>query len=135
MRRTKYLTRIIYKLNQGGNFLAVNVGADEWVYQVKELAEAVAKIIPDVGVSINKDGQPDKRSYKVNFNRFKRIAPNHQPQVDLTSSIEHLKIGLETIGFDNGDFRNSTFMRLKVITHLIDRKLLNENLQWIKPAN
>ena len=30
----------------GGEFLAVNVGSDEWNYQVKDLAEAVAKVIP-----------------------------------------------------------------------------------------
>ena len=37
----------------GGEFLAVNVGSDEWNYQVKDLAQAVAKVIPGVDVSIN----------------------------------------------------------------------------------
>lgn len=121
-------------LNQGGTFLAVNVGTGEWNYQVKELAEAVAKAIPGTIVSINKNAQPDKRSYKVDFSRFKKLAPFHQPQIDLASSIENLAIGLKATGFDNGDFRNSTFMRLKVITSLIEKKLLNENLQWIDSA-
>jgi len=69
-------------------------------------------------------------SYKVDFGLFKKLAPDHQPQVDLTSSIKDLKMGLDTIGFDDGDFRNSSLMRLKVLTHLIDRGLLNANLQW-----
>ena len=43
----------------GGNFLAVNIGSEEWNYQVKDLAAAVAKVIPGVDVSINKNAQPD----------------------------------------------------------------------------
>jgi nucleoside-diphosphate-sugar epimerase len=121
-------------LDVGGDFLAINVGTDKWNYQVKDLAETVAEVIPGVSVSINKDAQPDKRSYRVDFGLFKKLAPNHQPQVDLTSSIKDLKTGLETIGFDDGDFRNSSLMRLKVLTHLIDRGILNTNLQWTNSA-
>jgi nucleoside-diphosphate-sugar epimerase len=44
----------------GGDFLAVNVGCNKWNFQVKDLARAVAKVIPDVEVSINKNAEPDK---------------------------------------------------------------------------
>jgi nucleoside-diphosphate-sugar epimerase len=115
----------------GGEFLAVNVGCDEWNYQVKDLAEAVAGIIPGVDVSINKDAQPDKRSYRVNFQLFSRLAPEYQPKVSLTESIKELKNGLESIGFKNGEFRESRHMRLKVLTELQEKGLLNEKLQWI----
>ncbi len=57
----------------GGNFLAVNIGSDEWNYQVKDLAEAVAKVMPEVDVSINKNAQPDKRSYRVEFWTFQKV--------------------------------------------------------------
>ena len=46
----------------GGDFLAVNVGSDGRNYQVKDLAEAVASIVPGVKVAVNKNAQPDKRS-------------------------------------------------------------------------
>jgi nucleoside-diphosphate-sugar epimerase len=118
--------------DSGGAFLAVNVGSDEWNYQVKDLAEAVAKAIPGVEVSINKDAQPDKRSYRVNFDLFRRLAPDHQPKVNLTESIIELKHGLESLGFKDGDFRNSTYMRLKILTELQEKGLLNEKLRWIK---
>ena len=35
----------------GGPFVAVNVGSDVWNYQVKDLAHAVAEVIPGVEVS------------------------------------------------------------------------------------
>lgn len=115
---------------QGGEFLAINVGSDEWNYQVRELAEAVAKAVPGAEVTINKNAQPDKRSYRVNFNLFKTLAPKHQPQVDLTTTIYQLKEGLERMKLDGQEFRNSKYMRLKVLMDLKNNRLLNETLNW-----
>ena len=127
---------IDWAINRGiaiaGDFLAVNVGSDKWNYQVKDLAEAVADVIPDVNISINKDAQPDKRSYRVNFDLFEKLAPEHQPEVDIITTIKELREGLEAMGFNNSDFRNSRFMRLKVLTDLQERGLLNDNLEWLK---
>jgi nucleoside-diphosphate-sugar epimerase len=119
-------------LSAGGEFLAVNIGSDKWNYQVKDLAEEVAKVIPGTNISINKDAQPDKRSYRVNFDLFKKLAPFHQPKVSLTESVKELKNGLESMGFRDGEFRNSRYMRLKILTELQEKGYLNENLQWIK---
>jgi nucleoside-diphosphate-sugar epimerase len=121
-------------VSSGGEFLAINIGSDEWNYQVKDLAEAVAKVIPNIEVSINKDAQPDKRSYRVNFNLFKKLAPSYQPRVDLITSVKELKEGLEAMGFKDGEFRNSKYMRLKILTQLQEKGLLNEKLQWIKAS-
>ena len=118
--------------DNGGEFLAVNVGTDAWNYQVKELAEAVATVIPDTDVSINKNAQPDKRSYRVNFELFKKLAPNHQPQVDLVSTIHELKEGLESLLFNDANFRNSKYMRLMVLTYFREKGLLDNRLSWVK---
>lgn len=115
---------------EGGEFLAVNIGSNEWNYQVKDLAVAVAKVIPGVEVSINKDAPPDKRSYKVSFELFKRLAPDYQPKIDLMTTIKELKDGLEAMRFKDGDFRDSEFMRLKVLIHLRSKGLLTEKLEW-----
>ena len=116
--------------NNGGLFVAVNAGSDAWNYQVIELAYAVKKIIPGVDVSINKDAQPDKRSYRVNFDFFKKLAPRHQPQVDLQDAIRGLKQGLEGMGFCDPNFRESRYIRLKVLADLRQRGLINEKLEW-----
>ena len=116
----------------GGSFLAVNVGSDEWNYQVKDLADAVASVIPGTAVSINKDAQPDKRSYKVNFDLFKKLAPLHQPNTSLAESIKELKDGLESIKFRDPEFRNSRYMRLMILTELQQKGFINEKLQWIR---
>ena len=106
------------------------MGSDTWNYQVKELTYAVAEVMPGVSVSINKDAQPDKRSYRVDFSLFKQLAPNHQPIHDLKSTILELKAGLEAMHFNNPDFRNSRFMRLKVLSELRAENLINDKLEW-----
>jgi nucleoside-diphosphate-sugar epimerase len=117
-------------LSGDAGFLAVNVGRDDFNYQVKDLAEAVAGEIPGVDVSINPNAQPDKRSYRVSFERYTRLAPDHQPQLDLRTSIRRLRDGLSAMGFQDNDFRNSRFVRLKVLTNLVDGGLLTDKLEW-----
>jgi len=116
---------------ESGNYLAVNVGSQEWNYQVRDLAEAVARAVPGTRVSINKDAPPDKRSYRVDFSLYKALAPKHQPQVSLDQAISEIKTGLESMLFNDADFRASQFMRLKVIEKHIEEQRLSEQLRWI----
>lgn len=116
--------------SNGGEFLAVNTGSNEWNYQVTDLAEAVADVIPGTVVSINRNAAPDKRSYRVNFDLFKKLAPNHQPVYTLNEAIQGLRDGLLEMDFKDGDFRNSLLMRLKVLTSLQESNKINEQLQW-----
>jgi nucleoside-diphosphate-sugar epimerase len=118
------------ELTAGGPFLIVNAGDDRWNYQVKDLAEAVAEVIPDVEVSINKNAQPDKRSYKVSFAKFKSLAPGYTPEVDLIAAVTELRDGLSAIGFKDENFRQSHFMRLNVLSRLKEAGLLTGNLGW-----
>lgn len=114
----------------GGDFLAVNTGSNEWNYQVKELAETVAEIVPGCAVNINADALPDKRSYKVNFDLFKKLAPHHQPVFDLKSTINKLYSSLNEMEFNNPNFRESDLMRLNVITRMKEKGILDNNLMW-----
>lgn len=114
----------------GGQHLAINVGRNEWNYQVKDLAQAVASAVPNTVVEINTDAPPDKRSYKVDFSLFEELAPAHLPQVSLDMSIERLCDGLRGMNFNVEDFRNSQFMRLRILdAHLAAGRLDNE-LRW-----
>jgi nucleoside-diphosphate-sugar epimerase len=117
-------------LSSGGSFLVINVGSNDWNYRVKELAEAVAQVIPGTGVFVNPEAQPDKRSYRVNFDLFRNLAPDYQPCYDLTTTIEELRNGLEAMEFREKDFRNTPYMRLKVIEGLRAKGLLDEQLCW-----
>ena len=120
--------------SNGGELLSVNAGSDEWNYQVRDLAAAVATAIPGTKVSINTDAPPDKRSYKVDFALFRNLAPNHVPQVTLAQSIERLRDGLVGMGFADKDFRNSQYMRLKTLERLMGSGRLAPDLRWTGTA-
>jgi nucleoside-diphosphate-sugar epimerase len=121
---------VLREQQNGGCFAAVNAGSNEWNYQVRDLANVVADVIPGVSVSINKEAAPDKRSYRVCFDFFKRLAPNHQPEMSLKDSVRNLRLGLESMHFNDPDFRNSNYVRLKMLNRLLEQKLINENLAW-----
>ena len=113
-----------------GDFLAVNVGSDAWNYRVKELAEAVAAVVPGVSISVNKTAPQDSRSYRVDFALYGKLAPHHQPQVDLLTAIAELKEGLDAMGFNDPNFRSSRFMRLEALKRLRESGALNSRLEW-----
>ena len=115
---------------KGGEFLAVNAGSDDSNYQVRELAEAVARQVPGTKVSINTDAPPDKRSYKVDFSLFRSLAPAHVPRISLDQSITRLRDGLTRMGFADKEFRNSPYMRLKTLERHMAAGRLGADLRW-----
>jgi nucleoside-diphosphate-sugar epimerase len=117
--------------SQGGRFLAVNAGSDDRNYQVKDLANAVAEANPGTSVNINKAAQPDTRSYQVDFSLFASLAKGHVPQVTLRQSIDMLGKGLRGMGFADPDFRNSGYIRLKVLEAHIAAGRLTPDLRWV----
>lgn len=116
--------------DNGGRYLSVNVGSDDRNYQVKDLADAVARVVPGTTVSTNVDAPVDSRSYRVDFSLFKALAPDHQPQVTLDQSAAMLRDGLERMGFSEANFRNSLHIRLRVLEKLIAEGLVDDNLRW-----
>ena len=100
------------------------------IIAVKDLANAVAKLIPKTNILINKDALPDKRSYSVDFSLYEKLAVNFQPIVSLEKSIIRLKDGLEGINFKNKDFRNSSFMRLNTLRKHINEGRIGKDLNW-----
>ena len=118
----------------GGRYLAVNIGSDDWTVQIRDLARAVAETVPGASYSVNPDASPDNRSYKVDFSLFRRLAPAHQPQATITGTIGDLATQLQAIGFADADFRGSMLMRLKALQNHLDRGALTEDLRWRMPA-
>ncbi|KIL36983.1 NAD-dependent epimerase [Cohnella kolymensis] len=115
----------------GGAFLVVNVGADQWNFRVHELAEAVARAIPDLDISLNKNAMPDHRSYKVNFDLYKSLAAGYQPEQNLETTIKELKDGIDAMGcVDNWDAGKSFLIRLHVLEMLRNKGLLTADLKW-----
>lgn len=113
-----------------GRHLVVNAGADSANYQVRDLAQAVARALPGTEVSINTEAPADSRSYQVDFGLYASLAPRHQPQVTLDRSIADLVEGLRGMGFADPDFRNSPMIRLRVLQDHMAAGRLTDRLVW-----
>ena len=117
-------------VSDGGEYVVVNVGSKEGNYTVNDMAEVITEIIPDVEVLRRKGAQADKRSYRVSFDLFQKLAPDHQPKVDLRETVAELKNGLEAMNFAEKDFRNSHYVRLNVLSGLREKGFLTPDLRW-----
>jgi nucleoside-diphosphate-sugar epimerase len=115
--------------SQGGTFLTLNTGSNSWNYQVKDLALAVQAIISKVKVQINENAEPDKRSYRVNFDLFKKLAPDHQPIHTLPDTIQDLVQGLVELEFSDANFRSGELMRLNIIRALRQQETITSELR------
>ena len=65
--------------NNGGSFLSINVGSNDWNFKIIDLAKIVSKTLGNIPLKFGDDPVADPRSYKVDFNLFKELAPNFQP--------------------------------------------------------
>ena len=115
----------------GGRNLVVNAGSAQSNYRVLEVAEAVASVRPGVSISVNASAPVDSRSYQVDFGWFAQLAPDYQPRVSLTESIEGLVEGLERMRFADRDFRNSAMVRLHVLNDHLASGRLSPDLRWL----
>lgn len=119
---------------QGGLLVRVNVGSDEGNHRIRDLAAAVAAVVPDTTVNINTAAPFDARSYRVDFGLFQQLAPQFQPRVSLEQSIRGLVSGLRAIDFDDVNFRESRrVMRLKAISELLSSGRVSPDLRWMRP--
>jgi nucleoside-diphosphate-sugar epimerase len=114
------------------SFLAVNAGRDEWNYQVIELAEAVRDAVPGTIIDVNTNAPADRRSYRVDFSLFKKIAPDHQPQVLLEEAIHDLSVGLSRLQFMTSDYRSSDMIRFNVLGTLAESGQIDSQLRWVR---
>ena len=118
---------------QSGSHLVLNVGTSSGNYQVQELAEAVADATPGALVSLASNGRADPRSYRVDFDLFKSLAPEAQPRVGLEEAIYDLIKGLAATDFEDPDFHSSRFARLVALEELRRGGFLTNDLRWVAP--
>lgn len=117
-------------ISNGGVALSVNIGSDDWNYQIKDLAYAVSQVMPNVIVKIGDSTSIDSRSYKVSFALFRELAPEFQPQAKLSDVIQKLVTGINNISGISKNFRDSDYIRLNMLKNHISANRLSEKLFW-----
>ncbi len=107
----------------------VNVGDTNSNYQIKDIAEIIAKVFPGCTMNLNKNGA-DKRNYRVNFNKIKTIFPEFSCKYTVSKGSEELLDIFEKVHLTFGDFQSTTYDRLKQIKYLRQNNRINDFFYW-----
>ncbi|MCP4265474.1 MAG: SDR family oxidoreductase [Candidatus Brocadiaceae bacterium] len=109
---------------------AFNVGKDDNNYQVRDMADAVKKIVPDCEVVYTNEHGGDSRTYNVSFEKINRVLPQFKPQWNLERGVEQLYKEFKRRGFTLEDLEGERYTRLIRLKNLKESGKLDTNLYW-----
>lgn len=112
---------------------AFNVGRDEDVVQIRDIATQVADYL-DAPVTFADGAGPDARDYRVDFSKITTRLPAFRPQWTIPDGIRELAQDMRRIGLTEQDFTGPRYVRLKRVQELTDLGLLTEDLRMV-PAS
>jgi nucleoside-diphosphate-sugar epimerase len=108
---------------------AFNVGSTAHNYRIRDIAEIVADVVPEARVEIAPDAGPDKRSYRVNFDKIARVLPAFKPQWDARKGAEQLYRAYRSSGLTLEEFEGPRYQRIGHIKKLKSDGLLDAELR------
>lgn len=118
--------------NKSLNGTVLNIGFNENNFQVKDLVDIIKKHLPSCKVVYTGEHGSDSRSYKVKFDRFKKIFPKVHQKWPLGKSVRDMITNLKKSKFSKKDFESGKYTRLAVLKNLIENKKVDKNLFFVK---
>jgi nucleoside-diphosphate-sugar epimerase len=109
---------------------AFNVGQTAHNYRIRDLAEIVARVVPGCTIEFAEDAGPDKRSYRVNFEKIRRKLPAFKPQWDARRGAEQLYRAYRASGVTLEEFEGPRYQRISHIKKLLAEGILDTSLRW-----
>lgn len=109
-----------------------NVGDTADNYQVRDIAQIVAKEFPDCKLSFGRsDG--DNRSYRVSFEKINSRLPGFRCRMNPTKGAAQLRQIFERIQLTQETFEFRGYTRLKQLQHLVNSGQLDDSFFWLRP--
>lgn len=109
-----------------------NVGRTEENYRVSQLAKIVADTVPGCRIEYAADGGPDKRCYRINCDKLRRVLPSFQPEWTAHKGAQELYDAYRAAGLTFEDINKGRYIRIHHIQRLLKAGRLNPNLRWAK---
>jgi nucleoside-diphosphate-sugar epimerase len=106
-----------------------NVGINEENYRVRELAEIVKDTVSGSRIEYAKDAEPDKRSYRVDFNKISQALPEFKPQWNARRGAEQLYEVYKKVGFTLEEFEGPRYRRISHIEESVNTGRLDKSLR------
>lgn len=112
---------------------AFNVGQTAHNYRIRDLAEIVASVVPNCTVEFADDAGPDKRSYRVSFEKIRTRLPEFKPQWDAKMGAEQLYKAYRSSGLTLEEFEGPRYQRIAHINKLLSEGILDPQLRHSQP--
>jgi nucleoside-diphosphate-sugar epimerase len=112
---------------------AFNVGQTAHNYRIRDLAEIVASVVPNCTVDFADDAGPDKRSYRVSFEKIRTRLPEFKPQWDARMGAEQLYKAYRSSGLTLEEFEGPRYQRIAHINKLLAEGILDPQLRHSQP--
>ena len=109
---------------------AFNVGQTAHNYRIRDIAEIVAGVVPDCRIEYAEDAGPDKRSYRVSFDKISARLPAFKPQWDARRGAEELSTAYRKSNLDLSEFEGPRYQRIGHIHQLMESGKLTADLRW-----
>ena len=109
---------------------AFNVGRTGENYQIREVANIVAEVVPECFVTFAAGASADNRDYRVDFSKIEKQLP-YRPTWTLRAGIEELYEAYVADGLNLAEWDGDRYYRLRTIRSLLEGERLNEDLRWI----
>lgn len=109
---------------------AFNVGQTSENYQIRDIAEIVADVVPDSSVEFAGEAGPDARDYRVNCDKIADLIPAFQPTWTARAGAEELRDAFVREGVVLEDFEGPRYRRVDHIKSLIAAGRLGTDLRW-----
>jgi len=109
---------------------AFNIGAGHLNHQIIDLAEIVARTVPNCQLRVLAQPGADQRTYKTDFGKFARTFPDFRFEWTAWEGARELYEAFTRIGLSETDFVDRRFTRLKWLCHLLENELLDSTLRW-----
>ena len=110
-----------------------NVGRTDENFRVSELAEMVAAEVPDCRIEYAPGGGPDKRSYRVDCDKFPRVVPGFRPRWTVPEGVRQLRDAFIRFPLDAAQLSGHPYHRLATLRRLLDAGSVDAELRW-RPA-
>jgi nucleoside-diphosphate-sugar epimerase len=109
---------------------AFNVGITEENYQIRQLAEIVAQVVPGARVEYAPGSGPDGRSYRVDFGKIAAALPDFKPTWTARRGAEELHAAYQTVGLRLEEFEGARYKRIDHVRALLADGRLDASLRW-----
>lgn len=110
-----------------------NVGSTDENYQMRDLAAIVAETVPACRVELAADASPDKRNYRVNFDRI-RDELGFRLKWNVRDGARELYEAYRTTDLRLDEFEGDRYQRIAHIRKLLSEGVLDDRLRFREPV-